>query len=66
MIYRVKNKTRGPVQLAIHTRDNNGTELMVLPAGKAFDIPEERYSVQIGNLEKSGMVTVEKVFKKEA
>ena len=64
MIYRVKNKTRGPVQLAVHTRDNNGTELMILPAGKSFDIPEERFSTQIDNLEKRGMVTIEKVFKK--
>ena len=64
MIYRVKNKTRGPVQLAVHSRDNNGTELMVLPAGKTFDIPEERFSVQIDNLEKKGIVTIEKIFKK--
>ena len=65
MIYRVKNKTRGPVQLAVHTRDNNGTEIMILPVGKSFDITEERFSTQIDNLEKRGMVTIEKVFKKQ-
>ena len=64
MIYRVTNKKRGPVQLALKTRDGNGTSIMVLPWGKSFDIPEERYSSQIDSLEQTGQVVVEKITKK--
>ncbi len=64
MIYRVTNKRRGPVQLALKTRDGNGTSVMVLPWKQTFDIPEERYSDQIDALESRGDVTVEKITKK--
>lgn len=65
MIYRVTNKRRGPVQLALKTRDGQGTSLIVLPWKKTFDIPEERYSTQIDALEMRGDVSVEKIIKKE-
>lgn len=64
MIYRVTNKRRGPVQLALKTRDGNGTSLIVLPWKKSLDIPEERYSSQIDSLEQHGDVSVEKITKK--
>ena len=65
MIYRVTNKRRGPVQLALRTRDGNGTSIIVLPWKKTYDIPEERYSEQIDALEMRGDVVVEKITKKE-
>jgi hypothetical protein len=64
MIFRVTNKQRGPVQLALKTRDGNGTSIIVLPWKKTFDIPEERYSDQISALELRGDITVEKITKK--
>lgn len=64
MIYRVKNKSRGPVQLAIHSRDGNKTEIMVLPWKGTFDIPEERFSSQIESLENKGLIVIEKITKK--
>ena len=65
MIYRVTNKKRGPVQLALRTRDGQGTSIIVLPWKKTFDIPEERFSEQITSLELRGDVSVEKITKKE-
>ncbi|GAG77352.1 unnamed protein product [marine sediment metagenome] len=64
MIYRVKNKTRGPVQLALIRRDGQGTQVIVLPRGQEFDIPEEVYSGQIRNLETSGRVIIEEIYTK--
>ena len=64
MIFRIKNKMRGPVQLAVKTRDERGTQLMVLPWKASFDIPEERMSPQIEGLEKKGIITITKVYKK--
>jgi len=65
MIYRVTNKRRGPVQLALKTRDGNGTSIIVLPWKKTYDIPEERYSPQIDALEMKGDITVEKITRKD-
>ncbi len=65
MIYRVSNKRRGPIQLALHRRDGRGTQLVVLPWKKSFDIPEEKYSEQIDELVKKGDVVVEKLTKKD-
>jgi hypothetical protein len=64
MIYRVTNKRMGPTQLALASRDGNGTKLIVLPWKKTYDIPEEMYSEQIDALCKKGDVVVEKIYKK--
>jgi len=64
MIYRVTNKTQGPVQLAIKTRDETGTQLLVLPWRSSLDIPAERTSQQIDSLEKKGIITIEKITSK--
>jgi len=65
MIFRVKNKKRGPIQLAVKTRDERGTQVMVLPWKASFDIPEERMSPQIEALEKRGEVTITKIYKND-
>jgi len=64
MLYRVTNKTNGPIQLALHSTNGKGTKLITLPYKKTYDIPEERYSTQIENLRNRGEVVVEKVYKK--
>lgn len=65
MFYRVTNRQRGPVQLALKTLDGNGTQLVVLPVRGKLDIPEERWNTQIESLELAGDVKVEQIFKKE-
>lgn len=64
MFYRVRNRTRGPIQLATKRRDGNGTQVMALPRGKEVTLDEEVYSDQISNLEARGLVTVEQIHKK--
>ncbi len=64
MIFRIKNRIRGPVQLAVKTRDERGTQIMVLQWKASLDLPEERMSPQLYNLEKKGIITITKVYKK--
>ena len=64
MIYRVKSKKSGPIQLALRTLDGTGTHVVVLPARGVLDIPEERYNEQITNLEAKGDIVIEQVYKK--
>jgi hypothetical protein len=63
MIYRVTNKRRGPIQLALRTRDGGGTHVITLPWKSTLDIPEEKFSDQITALENKGDVIVEKIYK---
>ena len=44
MFYRITNNRRGPVQLAIRTQDEKGTQVIVLPFKKTINLPEEKYS----------------------
>lgn len=64
MFYRITNKKRGPVQIALRTRDGNGTQVIVLPWKGQFDVSEERYNEQITTLERRGVIVVEKIYKK--
>ena len=63
MIYRVKNRRQGPISLALHSQDGKGTQTIVLPWKQTFDIPEERFSEQIRELERRGDVAVEEIRK---
>lgn len=64
MLYRIKNTSMGPVQLALKSRSGEATKLVVLPWKQTFDIPEEFYSEQIEALEKRGDVFVQQIIKK--
>ena len=64
MIYRVKNISAGPIQLALHDTTKTKTEVMVLPVAATYDIPEEKYSEQITSVSQEGFVRIKKITSK--